>query len=72
MLEACREGGDYFRKPGMHPGFSIRPWHDGQMKLRSNGGKVGIGPHLDEPNRPIMGLLGLSAEQEHGSIELSQ
>jgi hypothetical protein len=55
----------------MHPGFSIRPWHDDKTKLRSNRGEVGIGPHLDEPNRPTMGLLGLSAEQEHGSIELS-
>ena len=55
----------------MHPGFSIRLWHDGRVKLRSNRGKVRIGPHLDEPNRPAMGLFGLSAEQEHGSIELS-
>jgi hypothetical protein len=56
----------------MHLGFSIRPWHDGRVRLRCNQGKVGIGPHLDEPNRPAMGLFGLSAKQEHGSIELSQ
>jgi hypothetical protein len=56
----------------MHPGFSIRPWHGGRMKPRSNRRKVGIGLHLDEPDRPAMGLFRLSAEQEHGSIKLSQ
>ena len=71
VFKACGEGGDFSRKLGMHPSFSIRPWYGGRMKLRSNRRKVGISPHLDEPDRPAMGLFRLSAEQEHGSIKLS-
>jgi hypothetical protein len=56
----------------MHPGFSVRPWYNGRVKLRSNRGKVRVGPHLDKPNRSAMGLFGLNAKQEHGSIGFSK